>query len=650
MPAFEGRTLEGDHLSVSSLIGKRLLLFVFNPELPESQVAAQAVAAVAAERAAHNFSVVGIAVGSSFDVAREFVEKTGLDFPVLDDSSARIARTLGLRLPLVLLGVDPEGYLLFGMGSFATDIPDAAAVLESQVRERLRMPERGVALSGDLDPRPPAPDFEGPVLDGDEPFRLADHKGEPVVLVFFLHTCPHCHEALRDIEEILEGLPEKTRPLVVGISIEDKPTAVRALMREKGLDYFPIVFDPGQKARTAYGVFGGVPDIVLIGADGRIGHRVTGWAERDPALLRMHLAKLGGAPVPMLLNPKGYTGSDVCGVCHTLEHATWEFTSHAAAFNTLVKHAADTDGECVSCHVVGFEKPGGFSMADRPAHLEDVGCESCHGRGGPHLTPGFVQNGSYDAVCQTCHNPTHSLGFEYASFRPKISHTGIASMTAAEREALLAGRGKPRDLLPTGAIVGSEACQTCHPAEFATWAGGAHARAVESLAAVQEQKNDECMRCHTTGFGRSGGFPPAAAPADHSDLARVGCESCHGPGGDHVAEGAAKLGTIVSLGDKCDSCVILQICGSCHDDANDPGFRFDVKERIEAQRHGTIAPGTGKPLGASAHRTGARAEEWVAEAFRVIDERARRPARESASAQRAHPRLRLEWGERSSGG
>jgi hypothetical protein len=81
----------------------------------------------------------------------------------------------------------------------------------------------------------------------------------------------------------------------------------------------------------------------------------------------------------------------------------------------------------------------------------------------------------------------------------------------------------------------------------------------------------------------------------HTDLARVGCESCHGPGGEHVQEGASRISNIVSLGDKCDSCVILQICGSCHDEINDPGFEFEVLEKIEAQRHGTIEPGTGKP-------------------------------------------------------
>jgi hypothetical protein len=62
-----------------------------------------------------------------------------------------------------------------------------------------------------------------------------------------------------------------------------------------------------------------------------------------------------------------------------------------------------------------------------------------------------------------------------------------------------------------------------------------------------------------------------------------------------VQEGAARIGNIVSLGDKCGSCVILQICGSCHDEINDPGFEFEVLEKIEIQRHGTIEPGTGEP-------------------------------------------------------
>ena len=42
--------------------------------------------------------------------------------------------------------------------------------------------------------------------------------------------------------------------------------------------------------------------------------------------------------------------------------------------------------------------------------------------------------------------------------------------------------------------------------------------------------------------------------------------------------------------------MVLQICGSCHDEANDPGFEFELLDKIELQRHGTIEAGTGEPL------------------------------------------------------
>jgi hypothetical protein len=63
-----------------------------------------------------------------------------------------------------------------------------------------------------------------------------------------------------------------------------------------------------------------------------------------------------------------------------------------------------------------------------------------------------------------------------------------------------------------------------------------------------------------------------------------------------VGSDAVKLGSIVSLGDKCDSCAILKICGSCHPDQS---FEFEVQEKIDLQRHGTIEAGTGRPLAPS---------------------------------------------------
>ena len=100
-----------------------------------------------------------------------------------------------------------------------------------------------------------------------------------------------------------------------------------------------------------------------------------------------------------------------------------------------------------------------------------------------------------------------------------------------------------------------------------------------------------------------------------AQLYALACAGCHGPGGEHVKEGSEKFGTIVSLGDKCDSCVILQICGACHDDANDPGFEFEVQDKIDRQRHGTTEAGTDKPLGASSARLRPNDAALLAHAF-----------------------------------
>jgi peroxiredoxin len=494
------------------------------------------------------------------------------------------------------------------------------------VRQRLRLPALGGRLEPVLGEAPPAPDFEAPRLDGGS-FKLSALRGRGVVLIFFLHTCPHCHAALRALREQLPALPEATRPELVGVSLVDGPAQVRAALAELHLDFFDVVFDPDSSIRNAFGATGGTPDIFLIDARGRVVARVRGWRdERDPPLMRMRLARLAGAPVPMLLHQSGYSGNEFCGVCHTSQFDTYQLTSHSWAFDTLVRHGADRKDECISCHVVGHGQPGGYVAGGATPHLEGVGCESCHGRGGPHLSPGFVQDGAYEHACLTCHDAKHSLGFEYAAFLPRISHAANAELLTlpveAKRRVLAERAERTAGGLPTDAdYVGSEACRGCHAAEFETWSGHAHARALRSLEAEGKAGEGRCLTCHTTGYGRPGGFPTAGAAASHPDLARVGCESCHGPGGRHVAEGSAKRGSIVSLGDKCDSCVILQICGSCHDDANDPGFEFRVEKKIEAQRHGTIEPSAARPDGKARGPAGSVQTGLLERALRAADGR-----------------------------
>lgn len=619
LPAFSGWSLDDRSIDVSEMLGQRLVIFFFDPDSPESKPAADAMAKIAALRAEHNFEILGVARGADRSRSAAFADQHGLSFAILDDSSGTIGRRFGLEVPVAVAGVDAEGYLYFGRGGFGS--ADATAI-EREMRNALRLP----AVETDEPRQTMAPDFVAQPMDGQQDFALSEHRGEAIVLIFFLHTCPHCHAALGFLRTALAELPEDKRPRLVGIEVSGRSREVRERLQQEKLDFFPVYFDEGSKIQQAYGVFAGVPDIFLIDVEGKIASRSQGWyGPRDEPLTKMRLAQIARAPVPMLLAKEGYSGNEICGVCHATELATWELSEHAGAFGTLVRHGADTNPECIGCHVVGYEKPGGFVDSLETKSLENVGCESCHGRGGPHQSPGFVVEENYEATCLGCHDEKHSLGFDYAEFRPRISHrenAHLLDLPLAEKQRLLAERGRPgADPLGGADFVGSEACRDCHEAEFSTWAASPHARAIERLETADREQDPDCQRCHTTAFGRPGGFPGGADPALHADLARVGCESCHGPGGNHVAEGAQHRGSILALRDKCDSCVILQICGSCHDDANDPGFEFEVQERIEAQRHGTI----GTPAEKAPNAGSAGANRVSDEVARAFDARDRQP-------------------------
>jgi hypothetical protein len=97
-------------------------------------------------------------------------------------------------------------------------------------------------------------------------------------------------------------------------------------------------------------------------------------------------------PVPGLRNPENgvptYIGSKACGKCHEHAYDVWEKSPHSHAYQTLVDARRPSlrqyDGECIVCHTVGFGYKSGFTDAIKTKHLENVGCESCHGPGSLH--------------------------------------------------------------------------------------------------------------------------------------------------------------------------------------------------------------------------------------------------------------------------
>jgi hypothetical protein len=84
--------------------------------------------------------------------------------------------------------------------------------------------------------------------------------------------------------------------------------------------------------------------------------------------------------------------------------------------------------------------------------------------------------------------------------------------------------------------IGSDACKGCHEQEYNGFIK--YAKKSKSYNSIERVKKglteDEikgCYACHTTGYGKPGGFI-SIEKTPH--LKNAGCEVCHGPGEFHV--------------------------------------------------------------------------------------------------------------------
>ena len=81
--------------------------------------------------------------------------------------------------------------------------------------------------------------------------------------------------------------------------------------------------------------------------------------------------------------------------------------------------------------------------------------------------------------------------------------------------------------------VGTQQCAGCHAEAFETWKESGHAKAFQTLKDNHAEADPKCISCHVVGFGEKSGYERIF---EDRKLVDVGCESCHGPGSQHVQE------------------------------------------------------------------------------------------------------------------
>lgn len=122
-----------------------------------------------------------------------------------------------------------------------------------------------------------------------------------------------------------------------------------------------------------------------------------------------------------------FVGEAACQSCHEESHARWRGSLHSRAFRKLEDVNKAFDPNCIVCHTVGFNTPGGYLDTDTTEHLLNVQCESCHGAGREHAQSAGALKTPNQAwppaqICAQCHTKTHSPSFDFEQYWPRIAH------------------------------------------------------------------------------------------------------------------------------------------------------------------------------------------------------------------------------------
>jgi hypothetical protein len=102
--------------------------------------------------------------------------------------------------------------------------------------------------------------------------------------------------------------------------------------------------------------------------------------------------------------------------------------------------------------------------------------------------------------------------------------------------------------------IGMEACKDCHPEHVESYSGWKYSKNFRILQMRGKDRDPDCLPCHTTGYGKPGGFKNLE---ETPHMKNIQCESCHGPASQHVEKPKDKK-YLSKMS------VPKNICTSCH--------------------------------------------------------------------------------------
>lgn len=133
-----------------------------------------------------------------------------------------------------------------------------------------------------------APDFALHSVKGGN-YRLSEHRGEVVALIFWASWCGACRHELERFAK-LQATYAPAGFVVLSVSLDEEPARAAAIAEAAGIDY-PVLLDAGAKVSRTYKA-DNLPLILLIDRNGVIRARHDALDEREARGMLVQLRDL----------------------------------------------------------------------------------------------------------------------------------------------------------------------------------------------------------------------------------------------------------------------------------------------------------------------------------------------------------------------
>jgi hypothetical protein len=254
--------------------------------------------------------------------------------------------------------------------------------------------------------------------------------GQAVLIVFFDPGCAKCTGKLPAINKVYETFKGEG---VTVIGMSSSGGGLQGVASSHSYSWVwasntPIVKKKLQSAKTM--------EMFLFDRLGRIAYKLAIEGSDWTFYLELALGSVVERALDLSGVKQAFVGSAACGMCHQKEYEQWLGTPHARALETLAEKGNSERADCRSCHVTGEMGAEKRAWQRTPSELREVGCEECHGPGGPHRTKPYAGARTYSSQeesCLRCHDAKNSPDFSYSEYLKKVVHVpqdaGAAPMT-----------------------------------------------------------------------------------------------------------------------------------------------------------------------------------------------------------------------------